>query len=165
MTATHVVSDTGPIHYLVLFATIDILPTIFETVSIPRAVHGELTHAEAPAAVRDWIAAPPPWLSTGPDSVSDDPSLARLHAGERQVILLARAMSAELVLMDDRAGVRTAQAAGFGVAGTLGLLGLGHRRSLLDLGSCVERLRRTSFRCRPALYDRPLTSGREASSR
>ena len=161
----HVFSDTGPIHYLVLIATIDLLPAIFETVSIPRAVYGELMHAEAPAAVREWIAAPPTWLSTVPDAVSDEPSLGRLHAGERQAILLARDLPAELVLMDDRAGVRIARAAGFGVVGTLGLLGLGHRRSLLDLESCVERLRRTSFRCRPALYDQLLMSAREPSRR
>lgn len=157
----HVVSDTGPIHYLILVAAIDILPALFGTVSIPQAVHRELTHPEAPSAVRDWFAVPPPWLSILPDPASDDPSLDRLHAGERQAILLAHAISAELLLMDDRAGVRAARAAGFGAVGTLGLLGLGDRRGLLDIASCVGRLRETSFRCRPVLYDQLLISARD----
>lgn len=156
-----VVSDTGPIHYLVLVEVIDILPALFGTVSIPRAVYGELTHLETPASVRDWLAPPPSWLSILPDVVSDDPSLGRLHAGERQAILLAQATSADLILMDDRAGVRAARAAGFSAIGTLGLLGSGHRRDILDIESCIERLRGTSFRCRPAMDDQLLTSARD----
>ena len=152
MTAIRVVSDTGPLHYLILIDVIDILPRLFKGVSIARSVALEMAHREAPAAVRDWIAAAPPWLAVVPDAKSEDLALARLHAGERQTILLARASFTELVLMDDRAGVRAARATGLVAVGTLGLLGLGHRRGLLDIESCIARLRGTSFRCRPALY-------------
>lgn len=156
-----VVSDTGPIHYLVLVKAIDIVPALFGTAAIPRAVYEELTHRETPAAVQDWFAPSPHWLSILPDPVSDDPSLSRLHAGERQAIRLSQTMSADLILMDDRAGVRAARAAGFSVIGTLGLIGLAYRRGLLDIESCIDRLRGTSFRCRPAIYDRLLDAARD----
>ena len=156
-----VVSDTGPIHYLVLVKAIDIMPSLFGTVSIPEAVLGELTHLETPAAVQDWCAPPPHWLAILPDPVSDDPSLSRLHAGERQAIRLAQTTSAELILMDDRAGVRAARAAGFSVVGTLGLVGMAHRRGLLEIESCIDLLWGTSFRCRPAMYDQLLNAARD----
>lgn len=158
--AVRVVSDTGPLHYLVLIGMIALLPTLFGRVSIPEAVAEELGHPETPAAVRDWIAEPPPWLSVVPGPFADDPSLDRLDLGERQAVLLARETKADLLLMDDRAGRRLARAAGFGVVGTLGLIDLADRRALLDLESCVDRLRRTNFRCRPTLYDQLLAGSR-----
>ena len=61
-----VVTDTGPLHYLVLTGDIALLPTLFQKVLTPERVRGELAHAEAPAAVRGWIAAPPTWLEICP---------------------------------------------------------------------------------------------------
>ena len=78
-----VVADTGPLHYLVLTGDIALLPNLFEKVLTPERVRDELAHAEAPAAVRAWIAAPPPWLEIHPvegeRSVGD---LAALDTGE-----------------------------------------------------------------------------------
>jgi predicted nucleic acid-binding protein len=51
-----VVADTGPINYLVIIDTIDVLPKLFDMIFVPRAVHDELAHLDAPAAVREWIA-------------------------------------------------------------------------------------------------------------
>jgi predicted nucleic acid-binding protein len=48
-------------------------------------------------------------------------------------LALARALSADLVLMDDRAGVAVAHQFGFAVTGTLGVLDLAARRGLIDL--------------------------------
>jgi predicted nucleic acid-binding protein len=87
-----VVSDTGPVNYLILIGHIEILPGLFEKVLIPYVVFRELTHPNAPDVVRGWIQAPPSWLELRePLPETDlDPPLWSLDAGERAAILLAR---------------------------------------------------------------------------
>src|SRR5215470_19877607 len=58
-----VVSDTSPINYLVLMRQETLLPTLYERVVIPPAVHEELQRSQTPEEVRQWIAHPPVWLS------------------------------------------------------------------------------------------------------
>ena len=94
-----VVADTGPLHYLVLTGDIELLPKLFERVLVPQVVRDELANAEAPQAVRDWIARAPGWLDVRPaDRGADDVAVARLDEGERAAIALALAVKAELVL-------------------------------------------------------------------
>jgi len=105
-----VVADTGPLHYLVLTGDIALLPHLFEKVLTPERVRDELAHAEAPSAVRAWIAAPPPWLDIRPvEYERSSGDLAALDAGERDVIALALATKADLLLMDDHDGVTAAR--------------------------------------------------------
>jgi predicted nucleic acid-binding protein len=47
-----VVADTTPIYYLVLIGHSEILPVLFEKVSIPLAVRDEMTRPETPPIVR-----------------------------------------------------------------------------------------------------------------
>ena len=54
-----VVSDSSPLHYLVLCDAIEVLPQLFGRVIVPKAVVAELSHAHTPARVREWLAAPP----------------------------------------------------------------------------------------------------------
>ena len=63
--------------------------------------------------------------------------------------------------MDDRAGRSVAQAAGLNVVGTLGLLDVASRRGMLDVTLSVDRLCRTDFPCRPALFEQLLARARE----
>jgi predicted nucleic acid-binding protein len=53
------VADTGPLNYLVLIGRIDLVPQLFGSLSIPTVVRDELDDPMTPAAVRQWIAAPP----------------------------------------------------------------------------------------------------------
>ncbi|WP_238192747.1 hypothetical protein [Methylobacterium frigidaeris] len=59
--------------------------------------------------------------------------------------MLASALAADLIPMDDRDGVQGARARGFAVTGTLGLLSLAARRGLLDLPDAIARLRATKL--------------------
>lgn len=160
-----VVADTGPLHYLVLIDQIELLPRLFEGVSIPSVVRDELSQPEAPAAVLAWMMAPPPWLSVVPTPSADDADLAVLDDGERAAIVLAARLRAELVLMDDRAGVAAARARGFAVTGTLGLLDRAARRGLTDLAAAFAALRATSFHCRADLLDALLAEHQTRSGR
>jgi predicted nucleic acid-binding protein len=159
-----VVADTGPIHYLVLIGHIEILPALFEKVNIPSVVHAELTRPEAPEAVRIWMQAQPAWLEvqTHPDSPFDDSSLEGLDEGERAALALAASLAADLILMDDREGVRVARNRGFRVIGTLRVLDLGARRGLLNLADAFERIKRTNFRYRQEIIDELLSQQTES---
>jgi hypothetical protein len=50
---------TGPLQYLVLIGAIDVVPRLFEAVTIPAVVQAELLHPVAPAVVRAWAGTPP----------------------------------------------------------------------------------------------------------
>ncbi len=156
-----VVSDTGPLQYLVLIGHIDILPRLFESVTIPVAVQNEMLHPAAPQAVRMWAETPPLWLAVAPDVRDSDAILQRLGAGERATIVLALAMKAELVLMDDRAGVAALLAKGLSTTGTLGVLDLAARSGLVDLESAFEQLKVTNFRRPPAILETMIAAWRK----
>jgi predicted nucleic acid-binding protein len=141
-----VIADAGPLHYLVLIGCSDILSALFEKVLVPTLVRNELVHREAPEIVRAWMENPPDWLEVRVAPVTDDPSLQALDDGERAAIALAVMFKADLILMDDRAGVAVARAKGFAVTGTLGLLDLAARRQLLKLDEALARLKATNFR-------------------
>jgi predicted nucleic acid-binding protein len=144
-----VVADAGPLHYLVLIEQSTILPALFEKVFLPTTVRDELAHSEAPAPVRAWAENPPSWLEVQVAPVLDDPDSQSLDDGERAAI----ALRADLILIDDRAGVTVARAKGFAVTGTLGLLDLAARRGLLKLRDAFARLRATNFRYPPEVME------------
>lgn len=150
-----VVADTGPLNYLVLIEAIDVLPKLFERIFVLAAVHDELAHADAPGAVRVWIAHLPAWLEVRPNPgrSGNDATETDLDEGERAAIALARAIGADLILMDDRAGVAVAYRHGLMVTGTLGVLDLAARRGLIDLAATFARLKVTNFRYRPEIMD------------
>lgn len=142
-----IVADAGPIHYLVLIGHIDVLPVLFEKIITPSVVQAELANAETPPVVRDWMGKPPVWMdirNVG-SAPFDDASLQGLDEGEKAAITLAASLEADLLLMDDRAGVIVARSKGFAVTGTLGILDLAARKGLLDLADAFDRLKHTSF--------------------
>lgn len=97
-----VVCDTGPLNYLILIETADLLPRLFSPILIPTAVKNELLHPRAPAVVRDWIAHSFSWLSVVPSGSYPVTQIAKLGAGECEVISLGLDRPDSLLLMDDR---------------------------------------------------------------
>jgi len=120
-----VISDTSPLRYLILIEQAELLPGLYTEVLVPETVVTELSHAKSPAVVRDWVQHRPDWLKVVLPPVSPHISsipLADLDAGERDAILLALHLKADLVLMDERDGVEEARRLGLTVTGTLGVL-------------------------------------------
>jgi predicted nucleic acid-binding protein len=150
-----VVADTGPLNYLVQIGAIDVLPKLFDRIIIPTSVYEELSRPRAPAAVHAWLARIPVWLTVRPNEGGDwnDAMWHALDEGESAVIALAAGIGAELILMDDRAGVAFARALGFAVTGTLGVLDLAARQNLIDLTEAFARLKATSFHYRQGVLD------------
>lgn len=148
-----VVADTGPLHYLVLIGEIELLPRLFARVLVPELVHQELRHERTPAPVRVWASAPPSWLRIAPTPPLETLPFPALDDGERAALALAQTEEADLVLMDDRAGVATARTLAIEATGTLGVLGRAAARELVDLPAAVARLRASNFWCAPALLE------------
>ena len=94
-----VVADTGPIHYLVLIEASDILPHFYDQVVIPTAVHRELSHPNAPSAVRGWAAALPSWAEVrAPSRIV---LVGALGPCESEAIALCQELQAATVLLDE----------------------------------------------------------------
>jgi predicted nucleic acid-binding protein len=140
-----VITDASPLHYLVLIACVHILPELFSGILVPRAVAAELRHPRAPAEIREWLASSPPWLDIHPVGHAPDIALAHLDAGEREAIVLAQELRADLLLMDDWEGRREAERRALRVTGTLGVLERAAERGLLDLPTALVRLQATNF--------------------
>jgi predicted nucleic acid-binding protein len=140
-----VIADTGPLNYLVLIGSVDVLSPRYTRVIVPQAVIDELEDAAAPDAVRAWIAKPLTWLEVRPDPPSD-PTLDFLDPGEKAALTLAQSLGANRLLIDEHAGRAEAERRHLRVTGTLGVLVDAHFVGLLDFYEALTRLRSTNFR-------------------
>jgi len=142
-----VIADTTPLNHLILIGQIRLLQALYGRVIVPQAVLSELQARATPPKVKAWVSNRPDWLEVNQASFAIDPALARLDPGERDAILLAQELGADLLLMDDLGGRQEAARRNLKVAGTLTVLYLGATRGLvLDFPATVEQLRRTGFR-------------------
>jgi len=147
-----VVADSGPLHYLVLLEHIDLLRRFYGQVLVPDLVAGELTTADAPDIVRNWMANPPAWVDVRPvaadaiSRVTDD-----LDLGERAAIALAETVAADLLLIDEAAGRAEAKRRRLRVTGTLGVLRAGAEQGVVNVPDLIERLPNTTFHMDEAL--------------
>jgi len=149
-----VVSDTSPLHYLILCGAETALPYLFSQVVIPPTVFRELQQPNTPAPVREWANSLPKWASVQtPKAIN---LKLDVDAGELEAICLAQEIKAAAVLMDDRAGRNAAIHCGLAVIGTVGLLEQAAARGLLDLPQAMERLRQTNARLDSRLIDAAL---------
>jgi predicted nucleic acid-binding protein len=153
-----VVSDTSPLHYLILCQAETILPNLFQQVVIPPTVFGELQQPNTPQLVRDWARTLPAWIAVQAPKVLD--TTLGVDAGEMEAISLAREIHAAAVLIDDRAGRNAAGRCGLAVIGTIGLLEQAAVRKMLDLPTALERLQQTNARLDPQLIQAALDRSR-----
>ncbi len=97
-----IVSDSGPLAYLVQIGLADNLPKLYGKVYVPPTVMSELRHARSP--VVSWAGQLPDWLTiAAPQSL---PRHLKLDEGEREAIGLALELRADYLLMDERRGAR-----------------------------------------------------------
>lgn len=146
------VADASPLCYLVMIGEIDLLPQLFSRVVIPQAVILELLHEDATAAVRNWASNLPAWISVEQTPNVISPGMEKFQAGERAAIFLAESIKADIIIIDEKAARLVAGKRGLSVTGILGVLGEAATRGLVDLARAIDQLRRTTFRCSPALF-------------
>jgi predicted nucleic acid-binding protein len=148
-----VVSDSTPLHYLVLVGRDAVLQKLYGEIFVPPAVLQELRHPSAPAEISAWAKSPPAWLTVrAPQSVSQ--GFEELDFGEQHALALAREIHADLVLLDDKVARRRAEQESLKVKGTLGVLADAARAGMLNFRETVELLQRTSMHIDPKLVQR-----------
>jgi predicted nucleic acid-binding protein len=139
-----VISDTTPLHYLILLSRETILEKLYGKVFIPPAVLMELSHASAPIQISNWATNLPAWVTVA-TPVSIPGGFEGLDFGERQVLALAREIHADLVLLDDKVARRVAVRELMNVKGTLGIVADAAKANLLDFVETVGQLQHTSM--------------------
>lgn len=141
-----IISDTTPLHYLILIEKEEILPALFGEIIIPEAVFAEMTHERTPAEILKWIKNPPLWIQIKLPSAEISAKIHGLGKGETEAIALAIEENADAVLMDDRKAIREAGNSGLVVLTTLAILELASIKGIIDLPQTLDELSQTTFR-------------------
>ncbi len=142
-----VVSDTTPIHYLILIEQEFILPRLFGQVIVPQQVLEEMLHPNAPVAVREWAESIPDWVVTRSAAIME--FIKGLGAGENAAITIALEVKADAILIDDRRGTREATARGLNSLTTFALPDQAASQGLIDFAESIAALGSTTFRMPP----------------
>ena len=144
-----IVSDTTPLHYLILIGELEILPALAPTIIIPSAVLQELQHVRAPEAVKRWLATPPAWLEIRHANLSLFTPRKKIGPGETAAIALALELGAAL-LVDDSDAIKEAHRLQLSTLRLFTLLEIAAGKGLLDLTEAIGKMRQTSFHLPPA---------------
>jgi predicted nucleic acid-binding protein len=156
-----VVSDTSPIHYLLLIDQVELLQKLYGRIVIPQVVRDEMLAAGAPLVLKQWIRQPPDWLEVCVVELPNNPDLIRLDPGERAAIQLALQIQADLLIVDDKPARQAATGLGIKITGLLGVLDEAAKLGELDLFSTLSQLQnQTNFRVSPALIQSLLAKRR-----
>ncbi|MFM8887603.1 MAG: DUF3368 domain-containing protein [Chthoniobacterales bacterium] len=139
-----VVVDSSPLIALARIGRLELLRELFGEIVVPSAVWSELVVADLDkAGAREVIASG--WIRR--QDVGDRSSVDNLRrdlgAGEAEAIVLARELPADLLVMDEELGRRTARGLGVRVVGLVGVLVEARKRGLLpEAASIAEALHR-----------------------
>jgi Predicted nucleic acid-binding protein, contains PIN domain len=160
-----VVSDTSPILNLARIGRLKLLPLLYNQVLIPSMVYAELTvsRPDLPPAIdfasESWLI-----IATPKDQNRVQKLRKVLDAGEAEAIVLAIERGADLLLVDERRGRRTATAEGLRVMGLLGVVARAKSAGLIDLVKPVldELIGTARFWIGPDLYAEVLAELGEA---
>jgi len=153
-----VVADSSPINILVRIDLVDVLPSLFGSVTVTEQVRVELMDERTPPGVRAFVKAAPSWLVVRqPQSIE---SIPMLDAGEAAAIALATELRADALLIDEKDGRRAAQQRGLAVVGTVGIFEMAAERRLFRLSDALARLAQTDFRIDPRIIKNAMERAR-----
>lgn len=137
-----IVADTSPLLHLARIGRLELVGAALGQVLVPRTVWSELIRPGTRSEVVDALRAAV-WIRIADDPAPQD---LGLDAGETAAILLAEALGAEALVIDERRGRAVATARGLAVIGTLGVLAGAKRAGAVDrVAPLVEELRADGF--------------------
>jgi predicted nucleic acid-binding protein len=148
-----IVSDSTPLHYLILIGEIGVLEKLFQAVLLPEAVVRELSMPQAPAAVRKWIESPPSWIRIARGSDAASLPFPRLGPGEREAIALAQHSRNSILLTDDFQARAAAESLKIAVLPTIRVLSIASSLGFVDFEDALTRLQQTNFRVSAKVMD------------
>lgn len=157
------VVDTSPLIFLAKLDHLNLLSEGADTICVPQAVLNEIQAKSDEAAVaieqisRSWLS-----VRQVHNRNAVEVLLADLDIGEAEVIVLAREIDADRVVMDDLDARRFARRVGVDLIGTVGLLLAAHLRGeISSIREEIERLRAFGFRVSPSLVEAVLREAEE----
>lgn len=149
-----VVSNSSPLIALAQIDQLQLLQQLYNEIRIPTAVQREVAipNSKYPDSVDIALLQ---WLRV--EAVSNQMAISflreRLDAGESEAIVLAIEQEADLLLIDEARGRRVAQAQGVPHIGTIGILILAKRQTLIpSVTMLLEQLIPFGFRMDAALF-------------
>jgi len=158
-----VICNTGPIVALSMIGRIDILRDLFELVTVPEAVHMEILEGGTTnAGLAGYRKVN--WIKVGTLSKPVDLLLrTSLDFGEAAVIELARELSVNLVLVDERKARKIARTIyGLHVIGSARVLVEAKRHGLLDnVGAALQAMRNGGYWIGDSIVDAALKQAGE----
>ena len=116
-----VISNTTPILSLLKIDKLEILKELYSQVIIPNAVYQEIENGKHKEYYKDLTKID--WLII--QKIKDDNSrdyFVDLDDGEAEVLILAKELNADLVILDEILGRRYAKVLDYKLTGTLGVL-------------------------------------------
>jgi predicted nucleic acid-binding protein len=161
------VSNTTPLRYLIAIEQEHLLGQLFERVFVPIAVFEELTDAKTPEIVRGRMLSMPAWFEVRTVQETQTTTFpVTLHRGEWQSILLAEALQADVLLIDEQIGRTIALSRNLPLSGTLGVLERADRMGFVtDFQQVLQRLKASGFFITEALEQQLLDRHRARRSR
>jgi predicted nucleic acid-binding protein len=141
------VSNTTPLRYLIAIEEEHLLGQLFEKVFVPVAVHEELTDAKTPETVRRRVLSMPVWFEVRRVQETQMTTFpVPLHRGEREAILLAETLHADVLLIDEQIGRTIALSRNLPLSGTLGVLERADTVGFVsDFPQVLRRLKASGF--------------------
>src|SRR5258708_31568874 len=117
------VSNTTPLRYLIAIEQEHVLGQLCEKVFVAGGVGEELADAKTAETVRRCVLALPAWFEVRTAQETQKTTFpVTLHRGEREAILLAEALHADVLLIDEQVGRTIALSRNLPLSGTLGVL-------------------------------------------
>ncbi|MEJ2737377.1 MAG: DUF3368 domain-containing protein [Anaerolineae bacterium] len=147
------VVDTSPLIFLSKLGRLNLLQAGADTVCVPRAVMGEI-RAKPDEATRLIERASQSWLTVREvhNRQAVEILLADLGLGEAEVIVLAKEIDADRVVMDDLDARRFARRVDLNLVGTMGLLLAARLRGEIpSLLEDTDQLQALGFHVTPSL--------------
>lgn len=152
-----VISDTSAITNLAAIQYLQLLPQLYNQITIPEAVYRELAEIDppVPGTLEVQMAS---WLEVrqvvNRNVVERLQVEVRLDPGESEAIALALELNADLLLIDERRGRAEANRLGVRITGLLGILVEAKQKKLIvNVKPLMDSLIATSdFRVSSALY-------------
>ena len=144
------VINSTPLIALSMLNYLFVLKALFDEIFVPSSVYEEVVvkgqnrSGSQEIVKADWVIVKEP-----AESFPLPPELLGLDTGEMDVILLAREVKADWVLMDEKLARRVAKGLGMKVKGTLGILLIACRTDLVskeEARAAAHKLASGSFR-------------------
>jgi len=159
-----VISDSTILIGLVKIGKLDLLKEIFSKVYIPEEVFKEVVE-RGKGKPGSKVIKKAAWIEPRPvkDKIQVALLLGSLEKGEAEVLVLARELNADLILLDEEKARKSAAIAGFKIMELLGLFILAKNLGLIhEVRPLVDKLMIKKFRISDRIIERTLKKAGEA---